>query len=57
MYADDYAVLRNAIGDARIVMIGEATHGTEDFYSIRAELTKVLIDKLGNNLCLNKLAS
>jgi erythromycin esterase-like protein len=52
---DDFALLRSAIGDARIVMIGEATHGTEDFYQVRAELTKVLIDKLGKNLCLTEL--
>eukprot|EP00741_Cyanophora_paradoxa_P023601 tig00021591_g22797.t1 len=28
---------------ARIVLIGEASHGTEEFYSIRAEMTKRLI--------------
>ncbi len=31
------------IGDARYVLIGEATHGTEEFYRLRAEVTKVLI--------------
>ena len=29
-----------AIGNARIVMIGEASHGTSEFYTIRAELSK-----------------
>lgn len=34
-----------AIGDARIVMIGEASHGTSEFYTIRAELSKRLIEQ------------
>ena len=29
-----------AIGNAQIVMIGEASHGTSEFYTIRAELSK-----------------
>lgn len=36
-----------AIGDSRIVMIGEASHGTSEFYTIRAELTKKLIEQKG----------
>lgn len=36
-----------AIGDARIVMIGEASHGTSEFYTIRAELSKRLIEQKG----------
>ena len=35
--------LLELIGDVRLVLIGEATHGTDEFYSIRAELTKALI--------------
>lgn len=31
------------IGDARIVMIGEASHGTHEFYRTRANLTRRLI--------------
>jgi erythromycin esterase-like protein len=31
------------IGDARVVLIGEATHGTHEFYKIRADLTAALI--------------
>lgn len=34
----------------RVVMIGEASHGTHDFYQIRAELTKQLILQKGFNL-------
>jgi erythromycin esterase-like protein len=35
------------IGDASCVLIGEASHGTHDFYRIRAELTKRLIREKG----------
>jgi erythromycin esterase-like protein len=43
--ADGLAPLIEAIGDARLVLIGEATHGTHEFYSTRAELTKALISR------------
>jgi len=35
--------LLDAIGDAQLVLIGEASHGTHEFYRLRAELTKALI--------------
>lgn len=35
------------IGDASCVLIGEASHGTHDFYRVRAELTKRLIREKG----------
>jgi len=35
------------IGDATVVLIGEASHGTSEFYSMRAEITKHLITKKG----------
>ena len=35
------------IGDARIVLIGEASHGTSEFYRLRAELTQRLIEEKG----------
>ena len=38
------------IGDAQIVMIGEASHGTSEFYTIRAELSKKLIEQKGFQL-------
>ena len=31
------------VGDARFVLIGEASHGTHEFYKYRAEITKRLI--------------
>jgi erythromycin esterase-like protein len=48
--ADGLGPLLEAIGDARVVLIGEATHGTHDFYRTRAELTKALISRKGFNL-------
>jgi protein-L-isoaspartate(D-aspartate) O-methyltransferase len=35
------------IGDARVVLIGEATHGTSEFYALRAHITKELIRSRG----------
>ena len=45
--AHDYDGLIDAIGDARIVMIGEATHGTHEFYRERALITRRLIQDKG----------
>ena len=39
-----------AIGEAKIVMIGEASHGTSEFYTVRAELSKKLIEQKGFQL-------
>ena len=41
----DLKPLLDRIGDARLVLIGEASHGTSEFYRIRAEITKALIEK------------
>jgi erythromycin esterase-like protein len=35
------------VGDARFVLIGEASHGTHEFYKYRAEITKRLITEKG----------
>lgn len=40
---DGFGSLLESIGDARLVLIGEASHGTHEFYRTRAELTKALI--------------
>ncbi|MCA9099556.1 MAG: protein-L-isoaspartate(D-aspartate) O-methyltransferase [Planctomycetales bacterium] len=37
--------LLERIGDARLVLIGEATHGTSEFYRLRAAITKALITR------------
>ena len=39
-----------AIGDARLVLIGEASHGTHEFYQARAGLTAALVARRGFNL-------
>ncbi len=43
----DLGSLVERIGDARLVLIGEATHGTSEFYRMRAEITKALITSGG----------
>ena len=43
----DYDALLDLIGDARIVLLGEASHGTHDFYRERARITKRLIQERG----------
>jgi erythromycin esterase-like protein/predicted phosphoribosyltransferase len=35
------------VGDARLVLIGEASHGTHDFYAARAQMTRRLIEQRG----------
>ncbi len=47
---DGLGSLVDAIGDSRIVLIGEATHGTHEFYATRAELTKALVLRKRFNL-------
>jgi len=39
--------LLSRIGDARVVLLGEATHGTSEFYRMRARISRELIDKKG----------
>jgi erythromycin esterase-like protein len=43
----DLDPLLELIGDARFVLLGEATHGTHEFYDTRAEITKRLIREKG----------
>lgn len=45
--ADDFAPLLDRVGDARFVLLGEASHGTHEFYRIRAAITKRLIVEKG----------
>ena len=42
-----YDPLIDAIGDAQIVLLGEATHGTHEFYRERAFITRRLIEEKG----------
>ncbi|HEX8311567.1 MAG TPA: erythromycin esterase family protein [Chthoniobacteraceae bacterium] len=43
----DYDALMEQIGDARVVMLGEATHGTHEFYRERMRITQRLIKEKG----------
>jgi len=39
--------LIDRIGDARVVLLGEATHGTSEFYRMRAKITQELVLRHG----------
>ena len=45
--ADDYDPLLELVGDARFVLLGEASHGTHEFYQERASITQRLIAEKG----------
>ena len=44
----DYDLLFGRTKHARFVLIGEASHGTHEFYRARAEITKRLIAERGS---------
>ncbi|MDX1570400.1 MAG: protein-L-isoaspartate(D-aspartate) O-methyltransferase [Xanthomonadales bacterium] len=46
----DLDPLLERIGDARVVLLGEATHGTSEFYQMRARITRELVEKRGFNI-------
>jgi protein-L-isoaspartate(D-aspartate) O-methyltransferase len=39
--------LLDRIGDSRIVLLGEASHGTAEFYQMRSRITRALIERKG----------
>ncbi len=43
----DLAPLLQRIGDARVVLLGEATHGTSEFYRMRERISRELIEQKG----------
>jgi erythromycin esterase-like protein len=45
--AADYDTLLEMAADRRFVLLGEATHGTQEFYRMRAEITRRLIAEHG----------
>lgn len=44
---DDFDEVIHLIGSARFVLLGEASHGTHEFYRIRAQISKRLISQRG----------
>ncbi|MGB8364469.1 MAG: protein-L-isoaspartate(D-aspartate) O-methyltransferase [Rhizomicrobium sp.] len=46
----DLEPLLARIGEARIVLLGEASHGTSEFYRMRARITRALIERKGFNI-------
>lgn len=42
--------LIDRIGDARVVLLGESTHGTSEFYRMRARITEELVLRSGFNI-------
>ena len=45
----DLNPLLSRIGDARVVLIGEASHGTSEFYRMRDRISRALIETKGFN--------
>jgi erythromycin esterase-like protein len=43
----DYDGLLDLVGDARVVLLGEASHGTHEFYRERARITRRLVEERG----------
>lgn len=45
-----FAATFDRFADARVVLLGEATHGTSEFYRARAQITRRLIERHGFNI-------
>jgi erythromycin esterase-like protein len=43
--APEFAVAFDRFGDAHVVLLGEATHGTHEFYAARAAITCRLVER------------
>ncbi|WOJ89724.1 erythromycin esterase family protein [Methylocapsa polymorpha] len=48
--AEDFGRPFDRFADAKVVLLGEATHGTSQFYKARAAITRRLIEKHGFNI-------
>ena len=44
---DDLEPLRAMVGNARIVALGEATHGTDEFFRMKARILRFLVERMG----------
>src|SRR5438128_5718182 len=45
--ADEFGQFFDRYGDAKVVLLGEATHGTSEFYRARAAISQRLIERHG----------
>lgn len=45
--SEDFAALFDRFGQARVVLIGEASHGSHEFYQARAAITRHLVTDHG----------
>jgi erythromycin esterase len=46
-HSGDLSFLRDAVGSARIVALGEATHGTHEFYTLKHRIFRFLVEEMG----------
>lgn len=44
---DDLGALRKLVGDARIVSLGEATHGSREFFTMKHRVLEYLVEEMG----------
>jgi erythromycin esterase-like protein len=47
---DDMQPLKQVVGDARIVALGEATHGTREFFQLKHRMVEFLATQMGFNI-------
>jgi erythromycin esterase len=45
--SDDLAVVRSVVGDARVIGLGEATHGTREFFRLKHRILAYLAKEMG----------
>ena len=48
--SEEFGRLFDRFADARVVLLGEASHGTSEFYRARAAISKRLIEEHGFNI-------
>ena len=46
---EDLMLLKELIGNARIVALGEATHGTHEFFEMKHRMLRFLVEEMGFN--------
>ena len=47
---DEFGAFFDRFADAKLILLGEASHGTSEFYKARAAITRRLIEKHGFNI-------